>query len=260
MSRSETARVALVTGAGTGIGAAIARRFGQGGDIVVLAGLGEGELEAVAAQIRDAGGQAVAQVCDVADRADRAALFALIDAEFGRVDTLVNNAGISGPDALGPAMDETEEHHRRLMDVNLSAAYFLAQEAGRRMRDAGGGSIINISSVGGSAAQLDGTTYCMTKAGLDAMARNLCCEWAPFGIRVNSIAPGDIRTETSIAAEKRRMELGVSAKVNPLGRGTPMARAGTPDEVAEMAWFLASDAASFVSGESIRVDGGYLAY
>lgn len=261
MGNTAAQRVAIITGAGTGIGAAIARRFAVGGDALVLVGLQEASLQDLAGEIGAQGGTAVALACDLADSNSRAALFKLVDDRFGRVDTLVNNAGISGPDALGPAYDETEEHHARMLAVNLTAAYFLAQAAGRRMRDAGrGGAIVNISSVGGVAAQMYAASYCITKAGMDAMVRSLAIEWADDGIRANSVAPGDIETETSEAAGRQRKDLKIDRTSNPLTRGTPGGRRGRPEDVAEMVWFLASDAAAFVTGESLRVDGGYLAY
>ena len=253
MSESEN-KVALVTGGGTGIGAATCRKLARDGYAVIVAGLDKAALESVAGDIARHGGTAVAYEIDVSDSTACDALFAQIEAQFGRLDLLVNNAAVVGVAALAPALTETIEHFERVMSVNFTAAFALSQKAAVTfMQKQGGGAIVSVSSVGGSAAQFNSTAYCASKAAIDAMTRNLALEWAPLGIRVNAIAPGDIQTGTSDQQK-------ATIAPHPYVRKTPLGRPGTPEEMAAVIAFLASPAASFVTGATVRADGGFLIY
>lgn len=250
-------RVILVTGAGTGIGAATCRRFARDGATVVLCGIDPAPLARVTQDLVDTGCVALPLAMDVTDAAARSALFERVRSDFGRLDTLVNNAAIIGQAAMAPAESQGLAHFERIVDVNLTAAFALSQLAYPFLRDSGG-SIVNVSSVGGSAAQYHAAAYCATKAALDALTRSLALEWAGAGIRVNAIAPGDIRTDTTDAL-KSGWQRG-DTPTSPFARTTPLGRAGTPEEMAEVIAFLASPAASFITGEVVRADGGFLLY
>ena len=215
--------------------------------------------EREAARFRKQGYAAQAQRCDVRRREDVAALLDRADSLLGPVDVMINNAALTGKSLeLRPFMEETDEHWRNVLDINLTGAFIATQEAARRMIDSGaGGSIINISSVAQFAAQEGASAYCAGKAGLDGLTKSAAIELAAHGIRVNSIAPGDVHTEQSDQPREDAVERGATGK---FFRDTPLNRRGTPEEIGRVAVFLASDEASFVTGATWLADGGFLSY
>lgn len=249
--------VAVVTGAGTGIGAAIALELHERGYRLGIGTLEEHEGAGVADQVRARGGEALVVAGDLTESSVRERLIDGTADTFGRLDTLVNNAAVTGEASVADAMQQPIDRFERIVDVNLTAAFACAQLAARIMREQGGGSIVNISSVAGTAAQQMAAAYCASKGALDALTRALALEWASYGIRVNAVAPGDIETEASkdiVDYRRTRQETGT------FDRKTPLARRGTPGEIANVVGFLASDKASFMTGEVVRVDGGFLCY
>ncbi|MBA7715313.1 NAD-dependent glycerol dehydrogenase [subsurface metagenome] len=240
-------KVALVTGGSRGIGRAIALTFADAGADVVISSRKLPDLEGVANEIRARGRKGLAVASHIAKVEDSRNLVEKVKAEFGRIDILVNNAGTNP--YYGPLMDAEEWAWDITMDVNLKGPFLLSQLVARVMREQGGGSIINIASVAGITPN-NLNIYGVTKAGLIMLTECMAKEWGQYNIRVNAIAPGVIKTRFSEALWKEPA-VGDKAVGN-----TALGRLGLPEDVAGTALYLASDASSYVTGETILVDGG----
>ena len=240
-------KVAVVTGAARGIGAACARRFAAEGAAVVIGDILEEQGEATARSIRDAGGAAAFVACDTGDAPQARALIEETLSRHGRIDVLVNNAGIF---TIADFLDVTEEDFDRVLRVNLKGYFLVGQAAARAMAEAGCGSIINMSSVNAVMAIESIAAYVVSKGGVNQLTSVMALALAPRGIRVNAIGPGTILTEMAGA-----MMTDEVARRRILSR-TPMGRVGQPEEIAGIAVFLASDDSSYVTGQVIYADGG----
>ena len=240
-------KVAVVTGAARGIGAACARRFAAEGAAVVIADILEEKGETTAQAIRDNGGSAAFIPCDTGDAAQARALIAQTVSRHGRIDVLVNNAGIF---TIADFLDVTEEDFDRVLRTNLKGYFLVGQAAAREMAAAGSGSIINMSSVNGVMAIESIAAYVVSKGGVNQLTSVMALALAPRGVRVNAIGPGTILTELS-----RSLLTDDAARRRVLSR-TPMGRVGQPEEIAGIAVFLASDDSSYVTGQVIYADGG----
>ncbi len=240
-------KVAVVTGAARGIGAACARRFAAEGAAVVIGDILEELGEATAQSIREAGGAATFVRCDTGDGPQARALIAETVSRHGRIDVLVNNAGIF---TIADFLDVTEEDFDRVLRVNLKGYFLVGQAAARAMAEAGSGSIVNMSSVNAVMAIDSIAAYVVSKGGVNQLTSVMALALAPRGVRVNAIGPGTILTEMAGA-----MMTDEVARRRILSR-TPMGRVGQPEEIAGIAVFLASDDSSYVTGQVIYADGG----
>jgi NAD(P)-dependent dehydrogenase (short-subunit alcohol dehydrogenase family) len=240
-------RVAVVTGGGRGLGEAIAHDMARSGARVVLAGRSLDQLDRVKEHIEADGGQAVAQATDVTDAKSVADLFdAAVDA-FGRVDVLVNNAGIATQQNV---VDLDEAEWDRIFDTNVRGMFLCSREAGRRFAEAGSGRAVNVASVFGLLGRPGFSAYCASKGAVINFTRSVAAEWARFGAQMNAVAPGYFATD--INAELRDDQAAM-AKVL---RRIPAYRMGTPDELANVVSYLAFQAPDFLTGQTIAVDGG----
>ena len=250
-------RVAVVTGAAQGIGAACAERLSHDGAAVALWDIDDARGEALARRLNEAGRRATYVHCNVADKREVDAAVATTLQAFDRIDALVNNAGIFKAAAF---LDITEADWDAVIDVNLKGAFLVGQAVARAMvangiePGAAGGAIVNMSSVNGVMAIPNIASYNVSKGGVNQLTRVMALALADHGIRVNAVAPGTIATELA----KNAVLGSDAAKLRILSR-TPMQRLGEPHEIADVCAFLLSGAASYMTGEIVYVDGGRLA-
>ena len=239
-------KVVVVTGAGKGIGQAIAERFGSVGSSVVVNDVDTTTAEGVAAGINDAGGTAIAAPADVSDSGQVGGMFDRTVDTFGTVDVLVNNAGLVSP--MLHFFDADETWWRRIIDVNLTGHFLCCHVAARIMAKKGGGSIINMSSGGATRAHRSFTAYDASKGGIEALTRAMALDLGPYNVRVNALMPGSI--DTAGMDEEARAYRGLNI---------PAGRIGDAYDMTGPALFLASDDAAYITGDVIKVDGGMLA-
>jgi NAD(P)-dependent dehydrogenase (short-subunit alcohol dehydrogenase family) len=244
-----TGRCAIVTGGGTGIGYATAAQLARLGAEVAIAARTVDELEAAAARIRsEYGARCIAIPTDVKDEDAIVRLVARTVQEFGRIDILVNNAGGT---RMGPIENIPAKGWDSIFDLNVRSAYLCTREAGRHMIAQQAGAIVNISSGAGITGVKGGAHYSAAKSALQMFTRVTAAEWGKHGIRVNCVAPGAIASPRALDAWET-----AGLDTEAMGANVPLGRAGLPDEIANMVVFLASDAASYVSGQTIAVNGG----
>jgi len=246
-------RTCVVTGASKGIGRAIALRMAdEGCNLVVNYNTHDLEAAETVAMIEKINRRALLLKADVSRKAEVESLAEKAAETFGKVDILVNNAGVF---MAKPSLELTESEWDKAIDVNLKGVFLCSQIIGKTMANRGTGVIINISSVAAFASFPNRASYCAAKAGVVSLTKTLAIEWARYNIRVNCVAPSYLETE------RLRDEVKTGTRdITPILERTPMKRLGNPNEVASIVAFLASDEASFVTGETILADGGWLAY
>jgi NAD(P)-dependent dehydrogenase (short-subunit alcohol dehydrogenase family) len=252
MTARHAGKTVLVTGGGSGIGLAIARRFRDEEAAVCLFDVSPQALDIARGQLAPKGHALVETVAgSVSDPNDVERCFGRIDATWGHIDVVVNCAGVL---VVKPALELDNEEWRRVIDINLTGTWLVSQAAGRRMVPAGKGAIINISSVMGNGGAPQRTAYCASKAGVIGLTRSLAVEWGRAGVRVNSVAPTATRTDMV----QDLIDRGLFNLEGIEGR-TPLKRLAEPADVAAVCSFLASDDAAMVSGHDLAVDGGWMA-
>jgi NAD(P)-dependent dehydrogenase (short-subunit alcohol dehydrogenase family) len=245
MMSQATQKVALVTGAARGIGLATAKRFLAEGWRVALLDIDEETLSRSFAELPRS--KSISVCCDVADADGVARALATVAQRFGRLDALVNNAGIA---IFKPILEVTFQDWSRVLAVNLTGPFLCAQAAAPLMRESGGGAIVNITSISGLRASTLRTAYGTSKAGLAHLTQQQAVEFAPLGIRVNAVAPGPVDTAMAKAVHTPEIRAAYHDAI-------PLNRYGLEHELAEAIFFLCSDRASYITGQIIAVDGGF---
>ena len=250
-SRPLEGQIALVTGASRGIGRAIAERLAEHGARVVISSRKLDACEEVASAIRARGGQAVARACHIGRKEELQALVDATNKEWGRIDILVCNAAVNP--YFGPSVNMPDEAYDRIMNSNVRSNFWLCNMVAPQMAQRREGSIIIVSSIGGFQGSNTLGVYCISKAADMQLARNLAVEWGVHNVRANCIAPGLVRTDFARALWENPEILRKTVETSPLQR------IGEPDEIAGAAVFLAPPAGSFMTGQTMVVDGGRLA-
>ncbi len=248
-------KVAFITGGGTGIGRACAVAFAREGAQVALAGRRKPPLDAVAGEIAAAGGKALPLSCDVTQRSSVEAALAQTEKHFGRLDTIVNNAGAV---VVATVEHTSDQDWDRVLAANLTGTFFVSRAALPPLHRAGGGSIVNIGSVLGLVARRDRAAYCAAKAGVSGLTRAMALDHAHQNIRVNCICPTIVETELGMQSIQQAGN--AQAEIQKRVAEIPIGRLGRPEDVAMMAVYLVSDEASWVTGVSFALDGGLTAY
>jgi NAD(P)-dependent dehydrogenase (short-subunit alcohol dehydrogenase family) len=252
MNLSFENKVALVTGAGSGMGLATAQAFAEAGAAVVLADINEQAIRSAAEELVGGGHRALAVRCNVADEAEVAAMVAQTVSTFGRLDAAFNNAGVMPP-AVETA-DASGEDFDRVTAINLRGVWNCMKYELRQMREQGSGAIVNCSSIGGLIGNPGRAIYHASKHGVIGLTKSAALEYAARGIRINAVCPGTI--ETPMVADMLAKE---SVTTEDFQRDLPIGRLGRPEEIAAAVLWLCSDGASFVIGHALAVDGGYTA-
>jgi len=252
MNISFDGKVALVTGAGSGLGLATAKAFAESGASVVLADWNEGSVCAAAEELKGQGYQALAIRCDVSNDAEVEALVHRTVTSLGRIDAAYNNAGVQN--LLADTADSTREDYDRVMGINLRGVWSCMKFELLQMRKQGSGTIVNCSSLGGLVGGAERGIYHAAKHGVLGFTKSAALEYAARGIRINAICPGLIQTPMS----DQMVAAGQGEALKALEKSIPMGRVGRAQEIANAVLWLCSDAASYVTGQSLSVDGGFI--
>jgi NAD(P)-dependent dehydrogenase (short-subunit alcohol dehydrogenase family) len=252
MNISFANKVALVTGAASGMGLATAKAFAESGASVALADWNEKAVRSAADELTAQGHKALAIVCDVSDDAQVEAMVHKAVATFGRLDAAFNNAGVQN--ILAETADTTREDYDRVMGINLRGEWSCMKFELQQMRKQGSGAIVNCSSLGGLVGGAERGIYHAAKHGILGFTKSAALEYAARGIRINAVCPGTINTPMV----DQMVASGQGEALKAIVKSIPMGRVGRPEEIADAVLWLSSDAASYVTGQSISVDGGFI--